>query len=563
VRDHVWVQVRWGSEWLDLDPTFPDAVPGSALTAATATTFDVPGEQLHQVTLRVIAGNLAYGSVEERQVLSRTFDAPTVADQQVFLYFQPDLEGIGGSIVEALSGAEQWTPVLMVDGETTEGSAFEARNRGTDLFGDPTETTPLATLRVEVETSLAGQPGEIATHMLLDRVPPARVGASDLTEEELAPLAADDAGPLVLGAIEQLLVSTGGLSPYLQAARRGIAADYVDYLLGNDEAQLADHALGDLLYPLAVANAAIVLGSEQVSVPSLEDPGRIRAFVAAPRAYLKRSGQDPTDPERVAFGTDLLLDDVRVVAADETAAADGALAAMWYGALQSAFETEDGLGRVGAAQDTAAWLVGTSLSMDEPLSVVAPGDTLELGSRALRGAVEAGDLAVVAGDPATSVAWWTVDPVSGATHAELDPTTTDATARATSIGIVRAPDGRDGLVAILNGGHRPPVVHRGGAGGANTWYANRDGSITRSPRGPGWTPEDPPGGRPPGGRPPGGRPPGGQPAGPPASRCGGGSEYVTLVGCVSLPMAWALRLGLSLAVMTIVGEVVWILATAP
>jgi hypothetical protein len=32
---------------------------------------------------------------------------------------------------------------------------------------------------------------------------------------------------------------------------------------------------------------------------------------------------------------------------------------------------------------------------------------------------------------------------------------------------------------------------------------------------------------------------------------------------VSLPMAWALRLGLSLAVMTIVGEVVWILATAP
>jgi hypothetical protein len=359
------------------------------------------------------------------------------------------------------------------------------------------------------------------------------------------------------------MVSTGGLSPYLQAARRGIAADYVDYLLGNDEGQLAEHALGDLLYPLAVANASIVLGSEQVSVPSLDDPGRIRAYVAVPRAYLKRSGQDPTDPERVAFGTDMLLDAVRIVAADETAAADGALAAMWYGALQSALETEDGLGRVGAADDTSPWLIGTSLLMDEPLRVVGPGDVLDVGSAALRDALASGDLAVVVGDPATSVAWWAVDPVSGDARAELDPTTGSTNARAASLAVASPTDGRDGLVAVINGGHRPPVINRGGAGGANTWYANRDGSITRSPRGPGWTPEDPPGGRPPGGRPPGGRPPGGQPAGPPASRCGGGSEYVTLVGCVSLPMAWALRLGLSLAVMTIVGEVVWILATAP
>ena len=567
VRDHVWVQVRWGTEWLDLDPTLPDAVPGTTLTAATATTSEVPDERIDRVTLRVLVGNLGSGSVTEQPVLSQTFDASTVADQQVFLYFQPELEGIGGSIVEALSGVEQWNPVLIVDGETTEGQPFEASSRGTDLFGDPTETNPLATLRVEVTTSRGDQPIRTASQVLLDRVPAGRVGATDLTEEELAPLPADDAGPLALGVIEQLLVSTGGLSPYLQAARRGIAADYVDYLLGNDEDQLAEHALGDLLYPLGVANASLVLASEQLSVPSLDAPGRIRAYVAEPRAYLKRTGQDPTDAQRVAFGTDLLLDEVRVVATDPAAASDGALGAIWYGALQSALETEDGLGRVGGADDTSPWLVGTSLAMGEPLTVVAPGDTGGVGSPALRDALTVGDLAVVAGDPATAEAWWTVDPASGTTHAGLDAGAGGATGNGASVDVTSWTDGRETQVAIINGGHRPPVVHRGGAGGANTWYANRDGSITRAPRDSGWTPpRDPPGGRPPGqppgGRPPGGRPPG-QPAGPPASRCGGGSEYVTLVGCVSLPMAWALRMGLTIAVTTILGEVVWILATAP
>jgi hypothetical protein len=239
---------------------------------------------------------------------------------------------------------------------------------------------------------------------------------------------------------------------------------------------------------------------------------------------------------------------------------------MWYGVLQSALETEDALGRAGGLDDTSGWLVGTSLAMREPLRVVSSEDAPGVGSPALRQSLEAGDLAVVVGDPAASVAWWTVDPVSGKTDARLDPAAGDLSARAARPLV--ASDDHDGLVAIINGGHRPPVIHRGGGGGGNVWYANRDGSITRAPRDSGWTPpRDPPGGRPPGGRPPGGqppgRPPGGQPAGPPASRCGGGSEYVTLVGCVSLPMAWALRMGLSLAVLTIVGEVVWILATAP
>jgi hypothetical protein len=73
------------------------------------------------------------------------------------------------------------------------------------------------------------------------------------------------------------------------------------------------------------------------------------------------------------------------------------------------------------------------------------------------------------------------------------------------------------------------------------WHANPDGSITRTPRVPG----------------------GGTPQGPPPSRCGGGNEYVTILGCVSVPFAWILRIGLSLILVEVVTDVAIYLFAGP
>lgn len=517
VRDHVWVQVRWGADWLDYDPTFPDATPGSVLAPATATPTDIPEDLVHRVTLRVVAGTLGSPGLTERTVLDRSFVASDAAARQVFLYFQPELSGIGGGIVRSLSGVASWTPVLMVDGDAEPGQAFEAGGRGTDLFGDPVDADQLATLRIEVTRSVPGRHDETASHVLLDRVPPTRSDAADLAPEDLLPMAADDTGPLVLGVVEQLLVSTGGASAWQQEVRRGIAADFLDHTL-SDPATADERPLGDLLYPLAVANASLVLGSERLSIPALEDVGRLRGYVSAPRVYLASIGQDPQDPTALGFGTDLLLDDVRVVVADEAAAADGALAAIWYGALQSALETEDALARAGGLGAQPDDLVGTSLAMTRPLTVAT--DTTS-GPEALRAAIVAGALVVVPGDPGSADVWWAIDPGTGATRAILDP-------------------GRGGVHGKPAWGsirHRPPVINRGGGGGANTHWLHPDGSIRRYP---------------PGSRPPGG----GAPQGPPPSRCGGGQEYVTIVGCVSIPAAWAIRIGVGLVVTAVVTDAI-------
>ena len=125
-RHHAWVQIRWGTGWLEYDPTLPDSLPGQTLAAATSTSRTMPDDAYQDVRIQVVAGSLLGSSVNDAVVLDRPFHAADIADSQVFLYFQPQLDSLGGTIVNSLSGVEGWTPVLMVDGEATPGNSFDA-----------------------------------------------------------------------------------------------------------------------------------------------------------------------------------------------------------------------------------------------------------------------------------------------------------------------------------------------------------------------------------------------------------------------------------------------------
>lgn len=519
LRDHTWVQLRWGTGWLDYDPSLPGSVPGATLAAATSTSPTLSPDTAQTVRISLVAESLAGTSLTETTVLDQTFDAADAAKRRIFLYFQPELAGIGGSVVHTLEGIDTWQPILLVDDAATAGSAFAAGGRGTDLFGDPVDAPQLTGLRLTVTRAGAGLAPESATHVLLDRVPADARSMGSIGSELLAPLpTTDEGGPLVMGGMTHVQVSTGGADARWAAARRGIAADFSAGAFATDE-PTEGRALGDILYPVAVADDGLLLGSEQLAVAAANDPGRVRAWVARPRIFLSVMGQDPTEVEDMAFTTDLLLDDVRVIAADSASTGEAARRTIWYGALESALESELALRRAAGLGDAVEPLVGASFAMGEKLTVIPDSGALPAEApAALRGAVGAGDLVVVAGEPGSAVTWWTIDPATAATRSVLDP----------GLG------GVHGKVAWGSIRHRPPNLNRGGAGGANTWYHNRDGSITRTPRPSG----------------------GGTPQGPPPSRCGSGSEYMTILGCVSIPAAWAIRVGLGL----VITEILWIAA---
>lgn len=76
ITDHWWVQWQNGPNWVDLDPTLPDAQPRKTLTAAQATpapnTYtDLGDDLLHTVQIQVVVEVWKHGQVTEVPVLTQ------------------------------------------------------------------------------------------------------------------------------------------------------------------------------------------------------------------------------------------------------------------------------------------------------------------------------------------------------------------------------------------------------------------------------------------------------------------------------------------------------------
>lgn len=490
VRSHVWVQVEQIDDtWLDLDPTMPDAVPGATLTAVTATADEVPATAQHQVVVRVLVETLEDGALRESVALERALVAADAAGSEVWLYFQPEAQGLGGAIKGAL-GEVEWQPVLMVDGEVVTGAKF-ALGANDDSFGGffGGGGPKLTRLTLELVALAPGSGDRSSKRVLFDRVDPALREAGAVMAETLSDLP-NEGVPAALASLHHVLVSTGGMNPREQAIGRAFATNFA----GNDlraEDALSSYSMRDLLFPLAVADQTVVLVSERVIVDGMSGPG-MRAFVGAPRAYLVSLIPVAEMENGTASVIDLALDGVAFVSAGTSVdwPAEEARQRLWYGVLQSALETELTLARSRAVDPASAVVDSVSLRMTAPLTVLAPSDVNNVSPSAadLRAALRSGAIAVSVGAPGPTGAFWEVDPGSGATLSVVEP--------GLRIGFTY---GRN-YTNASPGGPRYVIDEATGRSIGEI----RDGKLYRYNR-------------------------------TPPSRCGGGNEYVTLLGCVSIP----------------------------
>jgi hypothetical protein len=423
-RDHVWLRIPFGAETLDLDTTMPDAEPGDVLVADPSLSEDLAPDLHHEVALRLIVETLSDGVLSEEVVLERTLEAIDASERRIFVYFQPDLSGLGGAIVEVLSGDERWVPILLVDGEGEAGRSFSVGGRGTDLLGDETEAPDLVSARLEATTISPGDADQVATYVLFDRRPPgASRGSpgSEVSKDELEPLLEEAGAPLLMAGIYHVMVSTGGANPRTYAYRQSQVADFVASSL-LDEEHAATFSFADRLWPLAIADEYLVIASEQVTVPA-SGGTEAHGYVARPRVYLTAIAPDPTDVSLLTMTTDLMLDGVRIL--PRTAGAATAQMHVWYGTLQSALETELGLVRVGAMADPGPRTFdGATFVTDEPL-VVLTGDDLDTltpdAHPSLRHDLASGRLVVAPGGPSAPASWWSIEPGTGVTQARISP----------------------------------------------------------------------------------------------------------------------------------------------
>jgi hypothetical protein len=526
-RTHAWLRMPFGAETLDLDTTVADAQPGDALADPDQAFRTFPDEFRHTVQLQLILEELELGDLSERVVLDERLDAVDAARRELFLFFEPDLDGFAGAINAVLSGDERWSPVLMRDGERIMGDSFSAGGSGQDLLGDATELPEPVSMRLVATAEGPGLAPSEATHMLFDRRVSRGLAGSQALDAPIDPLESVAGIPIVLTGIANIVVSTGGLNPRTFAYRHAQVLDFIDAAL-LEEDTAGQYVLADRLWPMAMSGQAMALTSEQVLVPAAGGADG-HGFVARPRVYLTSIGPEAGDLEAVVEITDLMLDSVRVL--PSVSGAPTAPAHLWYGALQSALETEQGL-RAERVQGDESALTSASLSLRQPLNVIGPGIGTAPGSApaALLDDLASGALVVLAGDGSAPDSWWSVAGASGVTHAMLAP-------------------GLRGVRDVIEPNAAQSRVYdeiyrkseRGSKSKARKWRPpggtqRSDGYDRRQykqPRKPGLPrgeklklPKSKP-------------PPLRQPSVP---RCTGQGEYMTVVGCVSLPTAGAFYL---------------------
>lgn len=425
---HTWVQARVEGIWVDFDPSLPNAEPGQTL-AESGTTRERPAAlDLHTVSLELFAESLAAdGTLQRESVLQETLVAAEAASAQVFLTFAPDTAAgapAAGALMRVAGTPLRYRPVLMVDGELSNGSFLppvrQERSEAQSFFFGASESGPvLVALQLEVTTNYpGGEQQRIRT--LLDRVPAADRLAGDYAADRLLALQEIDTTPSFLASVHQIVISTGSADPRRLAKDIAFGFDYFGRELLDPE-QFKDRSLHEMLWPLGARNLALALAAERLSVAALNDREDLRFLVASPRVYLMsivpRTRADlPTRDVEI----DLLLDHVDWISVDDQATRAVVERRVRYGALQQALETTlVELAAIPLGLDAAA-VSSASMHMEAGLRIAAAGD-LDAAQMAPAMREDIASERVVLVAPERHDTWWTFDPTDASLVARLAP----------------------------------------------------------------------------------------------------------------------------------------------
>jgi hypothetical protein len=144
--NHVWLQYAAGTEWIDMDPSGPDAEIGTAYATGDGTADTLPEDWHHRVKIAVNAEFVRGGQPTLEEVL--TFESP-VADLATkpltMMHIKPGW--LGGSIADTIAGTESYEPTLLIDDQvikgtqlafSTGGGVLSALGESVNAEGQPT-----------------------------------------------------------------------------------------------------------------------------------------------------------------------------------------------------------------------------------------------------------------------------------------------------------------------------------------------------------------------------------------------------------------------------------------
>lgn len=449
IQDHVWVQAQTDRGWVDLDSSFPEAEPAKPFCTAEPTFEKIPPAAHQTVTIRVIVETLSGGTIKSEKVLEFSHPAVQLIDRQVLLLHAPGTGqgGLPGGVGAGILGKDAWTPLLWADGEFHRGSPISFADQRPPERGQPPAGGfggmfgpggPLGGAEqyfvaewLEFELGFSNGQRETVRRALVDRAGMAWRGTKALDPSKLRPLSRDSESLTAPQAVHNIWFSAGwhNLHAYaeamLEAAYWAATRDIPD--------QAINVPFHEIAWPWALQNLALLIYSDQVIVPSLNDsPGR-RFYADSPRILIVSSGPAPEEGGANLYSIeyDLRRDHLRGIArdaADDTGVVERQI---WFGVLEGALEHETALLHVAAlAGDFKKVRSTSSLLAGDSAVALTPGATQPAELRAtdpetaarLAQALKRGATLIVPRSVLRSglAGWWEIDSEGADTRPVLD-----------------------------------------------------------------------------------------------------------------------------------------------
>jgi len=428
---HYWVQWKRDGEWQSLDTAFPQSLAGESFVEVEGYGYEDESNDLHHLQVEVVAESLVDDELKTDVLLSVRLRADVAARRRIHLTFQPANPGQGGTLAEALGAGTAFRPIITIDGEATRGAIAPplrtdaGANTTVAEFLAPSNSPELSALYLDVTINSPAADPRLGRRVLMYRVRESdrRNGKFDGTE--LSGVALIDGLPEPFGSVHQVMVSTGAVNPHESANGIGLGIHYAaTHMLDDDVFSNLD--VDSLMWPLAMQRQAMLAVNEMIVAPALNDLAGARHFIGTPRVYIVSSGISPDQALTVGMRSsiDLLHDDISVVATDQVTDESLARRRLWYGVVQSAFETtqmEIPYIALGVKPDG---VISASTRLDgealDASDVLAATDAMSV-PRGLQEALHKGLLVLVSEQERNNVVtWWTVDS-SGLAKAVLRP----------------------------------------------------------------------------------------------------------------------------------------------
>jgi hypothetical protein len=385
ITQHAWLQARVNAQWVDLDPSFPDAAIGHAYASVEHTSDNQPPELMQQVTMRVTTETLKDGALSKAVALEATVPAYKLNDRQIYLLHGP-FEGFD----KMFRARSVLRPMLIVDGVsysgkgiTFPGAAGADPAQSGSVVDSVTSALDSGTHRasasgpvfvaesLEIEVAFPDGRKDVSKRYLIDRGGTAWRRGATLDPAKLKELPRNKDGLLATQMVYNLWFSSGkhNVAAYSQAVLALLAGGPPRPADAEPNAQ---PTFFENAWPLAMRNLAYFMVSDHAIVPSLNDVPGLRLYADSPRIFVFGVGPEPSGRAgSVYVESDFRRDVLRTIARDSSVQAAAVQHKIRFGALEGALE--DQMGALPHSSADGNDVDTSSLAQSGGITVLRPG----------------------------------------------------------------------------------------------------------------------------------------------------------------------------------------------